>query len=307
MNKDELAKWVSKRLTYHHLMATGVDPVRCSFTPKDETLDKLYKIFTKNSSAELDEFLKDSLKSHLHRTRKTDTPFYVNSTLLAKTSLEYLELYKQSTSYNSDRSFEEGIRQDLITCEYEFLRVAIMKSLGQDKQVWPSTFFPNPWWVVASELFGRFSKKEVPDWWFDSRPIVRAGRVTNFQDEFPAIKKRVTQEKRIQAVLNGIFTSIITETTMHFLTSIGVIVSIKDTFKNQIITSSKLFDGDLRETRKVCKVSPNMKVRDLSIITQLTPHFRVSTVNATKKRVPKVLDEDLIDRFKIALSEAEQE
>lgn len=306
MTKDETAAWVKRRLIHHHYLVLGTEPDGGAFTPKDETLDKLFGVYQMHGEVELDEFLADSIHAYLHRTRGTNQPFYINSVLLARTQLEYLEQFKASSHYYAAKSFEENIKQDLVQTEQDYLRVILMASIGHPKQVWLDSFAPTPWWLVASELFHRCTRKDFPGWWLESRAIQRGSLVVDFKTEYPAIRNRVNKEDRLKVLLEALLKPIIESSTMHFLSGLGLIGYTKDSFRRQVITSSKVCKGSLEEVSGLCRFQTNLAKRDMKIVAELAGHFEPVKTRQTRI-VVKPKSEDLTDQVRRALVETESE
>jgi len=304
VTRDELAPWVKRRLLHHHYLVSGEDPTSGAFLPKDETLDKLLSVYHSHGDAELDEFLADSIHAYLHRTRGTNQPFYINTLLLSRSQLEYLETFRASSHYYAAKSFEENIRQDIAQTEQDYLRVILMASAGKDALVWLDSFVPTPWWLVASELFHRVKRKNFPGWWMESRAIQRGNIVVDFAEEYPKVRQRVNTELRLKVLLEAILKPIIEVSTMHFLGSLGLIGYTKDSFRRQVITSSKICDGSVENALRLCQFSTDLRARDMQIVQQLSEHFKPVKTKQARTAI-SIKSGDLTDFVRRAIVENE--
>ena len=304
VTRDELAAWVKKRLIHHHYLVIGEDPTGGAFTPKEETLDKLLTVYRTHGEVELDEFLADSIHAYMHRTRGTNQPFYINTQLLSRPQLEYLETFKSSSHYFAAKSFEDNIRQDLAQTEQDYLQVVLMASTGHSKLVWLDSFAPTPWWLVASELFHRIRRKEFPAWWAESRAIQRGSTVIDFAEEYPKVRRRVNNELRLKVLIESLFKPIVETSMMHFLGSRGLINYTKDSFRRQVIVSSKICGESIQGAGDLCKFATDLSIRDLKVVAELSEHFKPVKTKQTRAAI-SLRQDDLTEHVRRALIETE--
>lgn len=292
MTEVELSRKVKERLIHHYLNAVGEHPTDGSFRPSDETLTKLYQIYTGRGWIELDEFLRDSIRAFLHRTRTTKTPFFVNSHLLSKSALEYVGVYKQSSQYFSELSWEEAVKQELNRAEQDFLRVILVNSIGKGKVTWAASFLPPPWWVVAGELMQRFTRKEIPEYWVSDRPVKVGAATVRFNAQYQEIRNAIKKSSQKQVILESLFIPILETQAMHFLETLGLIGCVRDAFRKTVLTSTKLFDGDFDETKRLCEVDGPLASRDANMLSELESHLSPVSGKrcSSKKTLPKVPD-----------------
>jgi len=307
VTKNELASWAEKRLIHHHYLASGEDPQQGSYTPKEDTLDALQKLLLSHGETDLDEFFSDSIRAHLHKTRSTNTPFFVNTMLLSRSSLEYLETFKGTSAYFASKSFEDNLKQDLAQNEQDFLRTILVTTVGKSRYNWVDSFAPAPWWVACGEILGRFTKKDLPGWWFESRPIYRGGLVVDFKDEFPAVRKRVSKETKIKVLLESLFEPIAVTSSMHFLSGLGLLFYTKDAFKRQVITSTKLCEGSIPKVTKLCRHRIPLVDRDMEMVREISKHITPPDLKTKTKRPVSIKEEDLSSMVKLMLVETESD
>jgi len=194
ISDQDLAIWVRERLLHHHMLATGSLPEGGGWTPKDETLEKLGRVHDKRGKQALDEFLSDSVQAWLHRTRTQPVKFFVNQHLLAKSSLEYLEKFTSSSHYYAAKSHVEEVRGSVILSEQEYL--GLVGNYYLSNGVFDPilrVIRPSAAWILAGELLGRFKKKDLPDCWFEERPVWSHGRLARFTDVYDKYRKDVKQ------------------------------------------------------------------------------------------------------------------
>jgi hypothetical protein len=129
-----------------------------NFKPDDKTISSLKTAFGSNLH-EMREFLRLSVYAHISRTSITRSPFFINTILFAKSSLEFLQkheawLKEHYSNVNTSSTFKNNIYKQVSELEDEFINVHL---LWADSEV--ITDFPtNIWWAIFSADMGRFDK-----------------------------------------------------------------------------------------------------------------------------------------------------
>ena len=92
---SEYAKQTYDRLIQAYVVVTGDKPTDGGWMPNDEVCERLQAYEALKGKYAVLRFLQMSVCAHLNRTRKSRTPFFVNSILFAESALEYLKEHRQ--------------------------------------------------------------------------------------------------------------------------------------------------------------------------------------------------------------------
>lgn len=239
---DELARRIEAALKARWLSVAGEVPKYGSFRPQDEVLDRLRDIEAEHGWKELKTFLDDSIDAFLHRTRGSATKFYVQTYLLAPSSLTYLKKFKQMDGAFSAIPKHLEIRSGVLVSEAEFLDIIMMGSVSR-KETAPDfcsiAFTPTPWWMVASECSGRIRKSEMPQHWLSGWTKVNGERVKK-EHHYSDLRKKVGSSKALRAMIMTEFSTAVLQTTVKWLEDHHLATSVLEDGTELTIAASEI-------------------------------------------------------------------
>lgn len=264
ISNHDLASWVRERLLHHHLLATGSMPEGGGWTPKDDTLEKLGRVYDKRGKDALDSFLSDSINAFLHRTRSQPVKFFINQYLLAKPSLEYLERYTASSHYFAAKSHADEIRGSVMISEQEYL--GLVGNYYLSNGVFCPTLGiirPSVSWILAGELLSRFKRRDLPDCWFEERPVWSHGRLARFTDVYDQHRRDIKQFPSKAEVLVSEFLGCQKLLTLQWLSQHRLATFHQNEFGDFVIIDCKV-SADLLQTFN----NTDMAKRDLELFSE---------------------------------------
>lgn len=189
---------IRKTLTEAYCQVTGVLPDDGGWTPNDEVCEKLRVYEEEKGAASLNKFLSEAVQAHLHRTRTSHTPFFVNSHLLSESSLTYLKKHRQYLRQmygeaSDPNQFTNQVFAEVYKTERDYLAMACHYHLLGQPMDW-GVMSPTPFWVLASEMFERFSKPPTQYW--SNQPVNYGGKVVPLGEACVLERKRLSSSNR---------------------------------------------------------------------------------------------------------------
>lgn len=176
----DFQKLVEDTLVDTYVSVRGETP-EGSFHPNDTVIAQLKQSFG-NDYRDLCCFLRDSMLAHLSRTEITKTPFFINTILLAVSSLEYLEKHRTylrsyyGATINAPRQFEQSVYGDVMQSEIDYLDYFGNYYIRTGKMASPRLLLPSVWWMIWACEFKRFNRNDFPDNWLQQRVSRNGGK-----------------------------------------------------------------------------------------------------------------------------------
>jgi hypothetical protein len=200
---DPYAAKIRDKLELIYVTVTGEKPSDGGWTPDESVCARLAEYEERKGEKSLGVFLMLSVCAHVSRTRKSHTPFYVNSHLFAESSLTYLKkhreylarLYGEAVDPNT---FSRRVYADIASAERDYLAMASYYRMNGAEPPW-NIVVPTVWWVIASELLGRFDKPPTAAW--DDAPVSYKDRRVRLGEARAAERKKIKGDKARREVV----------------------------------------------------------------------------------------------------------
>lgn len=143
-----------------------------SFYPNDEVVSLLKAAYKGKPADILLRFLRESMFAHMARTEITRTPFFVNSHLLAESSIAFVEKHKGylRSFYGSGYEphvFSQTVYGAVMASESDYLDIFgnYFVRTGQMSLDF-DLIYPSPWWMIFCDTWQRLRRKDFPEGWF---------------------------------------------------------------------------------------------------------------------------------------------
>lgn len=168
--KIDLAQYVNDVLIDTYVKVRGHVPSG-GFIPDENTVSQLREAFKDKPVEKLEHFLRDAMFAHMSRTEITNTPFFVNTHLLAESSLAYMVKHRAylRSFYGSGwepRKFEQSVYGGVLQSEQDYLDMFGSYYLRTGKFIKDLTLLnPTVWWVIWSVHFKRLEFESCPETW----------------------------------------------------------------------------------------------------------------------------------------------
>lgn len=223
-----------------------------SFAPSEELIADLLKHFKDRPSEEIVDFLKNSMYAHMSKTQRTRAPFFVKD-LLAPKNLKYLQekgdaLRDHYTMCVEPLQFNRMIYGAVYGTELDYLDV--MGGLwmkGRKSFMW-DLLSPNPYWLIFSEYWGRFTKDTVDQW--DSVTVEYGGKHVNVLQARARERTKLGQDTARWENAKMAAASAIKEAAMDWASRLGFIRVMADSSLKMIALPDSAMPLDLLDVRK---------------------------------------------------------
>lgn len=147
------ARWVAETIRDEWMRQLGSEPLG-GFMPNEEISGVLVLQYSETPLIELETFLRDSISCWIWRTSrnkaKRANPFYINTHLLAESSLSALQTYRRTQVRSKAGKYGLRVRSEIKMTEVKYLAWLLQHD---DPPI--NMFRPSPDWIVASRMFGR--------------------------------------------------------------------------------------------------------------------------------------------------------
>lgn len=216
----DLVNLVEDVLRDTHSRVKGKNPKRGGYRPNEKTCSMLRTMFP--NTHEMVDFLKDSMYAHIYRTELTGTPFFVNSHLLAESSIEYMEKYRDQLhelygDSNGQQVFASEVSAKLLADEQDFVDVHWTYTMKKG-HLPPSLIGIRskcPLWIVLSVELGRFDAP--PEEWNKGTGWSHDKRKMKNSDLYAYEKQELRRDGLRFELCKGLFHNVLYAAAMTFI------------------------------------------------------------------------------------------
>lgn len=273
-------QWIRNRLIHHWTAVSGHPPQQGGFTPKGETLERLESLLQSRGEDELDDWLKTSIEAFLHRSRGTETKFFVNSYLLSDSALEYLAKFRKQEGAYSSLPNNLNIRSKILISETDFLDTIMTIGVSRGSLDYTSAAFkPDLWWILAAEFSGRL--KDVPGHWLEGTFEVVRGKRRLISEEYQDKKRELRSSGLLRELLLTEFRTAVTESTISWLESHRLLTSVSES--GALVVARSDIDQNLLPP------TLNPETRDRQLMEALKPLLKIRELEVAKPGAPVVV------------------